>query len=257
MKKIVFPIVLMAIVASAIGQDATTQKKTEGKIIFEEVQKMEIKLEGEAAAFADALPKERRSKKELFFNSQASLYQNLKNDESAEDVAMQHGGAMVQIKMMEPDNKLFADLDKKIIVEKKEFMTRDFLIEGKIDPAGWKMTGEQKMILDYPCQKATQENEEGQTTTAWFSPAIPVSAGPAEFMGLPGLVLEVEMMDGDRTITAKKIVFTELEKDLVAKPKGGKKVTREEFDKIVEEKMKEMGAEHGEGSGTFIMRIER
>ena len=232
--------------------------RIQGKVIYEDVMKLEIKLEGAAAQFADQLPKERRSKKELLFNSDVSLFQNLKEDETAEEVAMEHGGAMVQMKMMEPDNQLFYDIKDSKTIEKREFMTRNFLIEGGIKQGEWKMTGDQKMILDYPCFKAEKEENDSTVTSAWFTPSIPVSTGPSKFIGLPGLVLQVEFEGGDRTITAQSVDLSAIDEDLLEKPKKGKKVTQEEFDTIVEEKMAEMGAEKGQGAGaTFMIRIEK
>lgn len=233
------------------------QDNQEGKVWYEEVMKLEIKLDGDAAQFAHALPKERKSQKELLFTPDASLYHNNKDAENAEDVAMQQGDMAVQIKMMEPDEKFFIDLKKNKSIEKKEFMTRNFLIENDIEASGWKLTGQQKSILDYPCQQAVKTDEEGKETIAWFTPAIPVSSGPSSFVGLPGLVLEVTLKDGDHTIKAKKVELVSVDQKDLVKPKKGKKVSQEEYDQIVEEKMKEMGAERGEGGGTFIMKIER
>ena len=62
---------------------------------------------------------------------------------------------------------------------------------------------------------------------------------------------------GKRKITAINIDLTPVDSKLLAKPKKGKKITREEFDKVVAEKMKEMGAEGGARQGTFIMHVER
>lgn len=230
---------------------------TQGKVIYEDVMKLEIKLDGAAAQFADQLPKERKSKKELLFSPKVTLYQKASESENAEDVAMSSGGAVFQMKMMEPENKLFYDIENGKTVEKKEFMTRVFLIEGEVKQGEWKITGDQKMILDIPCMQAVKENEEGEKTVAWFAPSIPVSSGPSNYLGLPGLVLEVDMKEGDHVITAQSIDFAELDKDLLIKPKKGKKVTQEEYDQIVKEKMEEMGAEHGEGGATMMIRIEK
>jgi GLPGLI family protein len=252
MKKIVLTLAGFLIVGGLFAQN-----KDEGKVIYREVQKLEIKLEGDAAQFANSLPKERKSYKELLFSPSASIYQKNSDGDAAQDVAMEHGGAMVQIKMTEPDNKFYVDISKQKTIEQKEFMTRIFLIEGTPDASGWKITGEQKTILEYPCQKAVRTNEAGEETFAWFTPAIAVSSGPSSYIGLPGLVLEVTSDNGDRTIQATSIDFTAIDKDVLVKPKKGKKVSQEEYDAIVEEKMKEMGAQQGEGGGTFIMKIER
>ena len=69
--------------------------------------------------------------------------------------------------------------------------------------------------------------------------------------------MQVELNDGDRVLTAQSVEFSQIDKDLITKPKKGKKVTREEYDDIVAKKMEEMGAENGEGGGTFIMHIEK
>ena len=56
-------------------------------------------------------------------------------------------------------------------------------------------------------------------------------------------------------IVAQDIDFKKIDKKLITKPKKGKKVTKEEFQKIVEEKMKEMGMENrGERSVIRVFR---
>lgn len=246
MKKLNFLIVTLLI--SLIG---FTQ---EGTITYQQVVKMEIKLEGDASAFADMLPKERKSLKSLLFTSESSLYQNTEKEED-ETLHMEQGGANVMIRMEEPENKVFTDLESGNKIEQREFMTRTFLIEGSAENK-WKLTGNQKKILDYPCQEAELDGAE-EKTLAWFTSVIPVSGGPGNYGGLPGMILAVDIKDGNNTITATSVELAKLEKGLIEKPKKGKKVSREEFETIVQEKMKEMGAEHGEGGGTFMIKIRQ
>ena len=84
---------------------------------------------------------------------------------------------------------------------------------------------------------------------AWFTPMIPVPSGPNQYNGLPGMILHMDFDDGIRQITAVDIVLKDLEKDLIVKPTKGKKVSEEEFDKIREEKIKEMEEEFGGRGG--------
>lgn len=254
MKRTVLSIFVVALSIGLFAQNGESSSK-EGKVVYEDVMKLDIQIEGIPAEFLDQMPKERRSKKELLFNENFSLYQNLEKEETAEDVAMSGGGAMIRMRMMEPDNKLFFDTEKSKTIEQREFMTRIFLIENEIKQGEWKMTGEQKIILDYPCMQAVKENDEGEKTIAWFCPSIPVSSGPSSFLGLPGLVLQVDQKDGDHTLTAISVDFMEIDKKLLVKPKKGKKVDQEKFDKIVEEKMKEMGAEGRSGGAFHVIRI--
>jgi GLPGLI family protein len=223
-----------------------------GTIIYEQVVQLEIKLEGESAQFANMLPKERKTQKVLYFNSSGSLYEN---KPVAEDQTMRtEAGGAVMIRMMEPDNKVFTDLSNNRQVEKREFMTREFLIETNLDLSAWKLTGNQKMILNYPSQEAVRETKEGKTS-AWFTPVIPVSAGPGVYNGLPGLVLAVNINDGKQLLTAISIDLNPVAEDVINKPDKGKKVTKEEFDKIVEEKMKEMGETSPGGGNRVMIRI--
>jgi GLPGLI family protein len=96
------------------------------------------------------------------------------------------------------------------------------------------------MILDYPCQEALLQDT-SQQVSVWFAPTIPWQLGPQEFNGLPGLILEVVFEDSDRVIRATEVSMKPIEEELVI-PKKGKEVTHEEFEKIRDEKMKEMGA---------------
>ncbi|EDM43575.1 hypothetical protein SCB49_08293 [unidentified eubacterium SCB49] len=74
--------------------------------------------------------------------------------------------------------------------------------------------------------------------TAWFTPQIPVQNGPAEYGGLPGLILELNI---DRqTILCSKIVLNPTDGVDIKKPSKGKKVSREEFNEIVKVKTEEM-----------------
>ncbi|MFK7781319.1 GLPGLI family protein [Psychroserpens sp.] len=79
--------------------------------------------------------------------------------------------------------------------------------------------------------------------TAWYTPQIPVSAGPAEYHGLPGLILEVQ---ADRTVMlCTKIVMNPQDKEEIKKPDTGEVVTRTEYNTIMKEKIEEMRQMYG------------
>ena len=79
---------------------------------------------------------------------------------------------------------------------------------------------------------------ETETITAWYSPQIPVSHGPAEYGGLPGLILE---LTNDRTVMlCTKVVMNPEKRIVISEPTKGEFVTKVEFENIVEVKVKEM-----------------
>jgi len=74
--------------------------------------------------------------------------------------------------------------------------------------------------------------------TAWFTPQIPIKNGPAEYAGLPGLILELNYYR--TTLLCSKIVMQPKKMEPIKAPTKGKKVTRKEYNEIVKEKTDQM-----------------
>lgn len=248
MKKMMVVIISLIFAAHAFGQQ---KDQISGIVTYNEVSKIQINIEGDASQFSQMLPKEIKTEKELLFNNEASVYRKKEAEAELEDMM---GGNEDGIKIMmgQSNDILYTDLTNNKTVEQKDFMSRKFLITGDNTKHPWKITGEQKTILNYPCMEAVME-EDSMIVKAWFASSIPVSAGPGAYYGLPGLVLEVDIDNGERTIKAESLNLKDLNKDDLLKPKKGKKVSSAEFDKIVTEKMKEQG---GEAGGDHVIMIE-
>ncbi|TXE17651.1 GLPGLI family protein [Psychroserpens burtonensis] len=83
--------------------------------------------------------------------------------------------------------------------------------------------------------------------TAWYTPQIPVSTGPGEYHGLPGLILEVT---ADKTVMlCTKIVMNPQEREAIDRPEKGDIVTREEYNQIMKDKIAEMREMYGGRGG--------
>ena len=227
------------------------QAQQSGTIVYEQTIKFDIQMEGDAAPFAGMMPKEQKINKELLFNETASIFRN-QVDAGENDVMSDGGGRMVTVKMAGNNDIIYNDLENKTRTEQKEFFTRQFLIEQEVKDFKWKMTGNQKEIAGYTCMEAETTNDENKIT-AWFTPQILVSTGPGIYFGLPGLILAVEENDGQNVIKATSIDLKSIPEKEMKKPSKGKKVTPEEFKKIVEEKMEEMGGSSGGKPGTIII----
>jgi GLPGLI family protein len=247
--KIILSLILIAGLGTISGQS--------GSIKFEEIRKIEIKLEGEMAARLKDFPKEQKTNRVLYFTKDETLYTLPENDGSEDVPDFNAGEGGVKIRMSSAENKVFANFKDNNLIEQREFMTRTFIIEAKIEPGEWKISGNQKMILDYQCMEATTTDTAGVVTQVWFAPTFPAKGGPARFCNLPGMVLEVNIGDGKQQYIARSVSMEAPTADLFKVPKDGKKVTQEEFDNIVAEKMKEMGAQGSGGAGTFIIKIKK
>jgi GLPGLI family protein len=259
MKSILCSLTIGIFSFTAFGQESSPEGPISGKITYEETVKLQIRIEGDAPLMADRLPKERKSEKVLTFTSNATLFEDGNNN--VEEEMVNHDGAEggMRIRMVGAgSNKTYTDLKNKVVIEQRDFMNRLFLVEKEIPETSWKITGNQKVILGYPCSEAVKVDSAGLKTVVWFSPSIKISGGPAGFYSLPGMILEVNVNGGSRILTAKSIENISAHDLKLEKPREGKKVTEEEFRKIVSDKMKEMGMEQGaEGGGDQIHIIIR
>lgn len=125
------------------------------------------------------------------------------------------------------------------LTETREFMGRTFLIAGPRPTYEWKLSSEQRGFLGYTVQKATAVHE-GSTIEAWFTPEIPVAAGPGPFGGLPGMILVVSVDEGRTVYAATDVALAGTGDGVIAPPERGDEVSREEYERIVAEKLEEL-----------------
>lgn len=253
---------LITIVAVAVSicsiSDAEAQS---GRILYDQVIKIEIDLPPEMEAMRDRIPKERTAKRMLLFDETQALMRDTPKDELAEDepseTRVQLGGAMMEIRTAGGRNGveriLHTALESGETREQREFMGRTFLIEGEQKSIPWRLTAEQGQYKGLLTHKAVATVDSTELI-AWFSPEIPVPVGPEEYGGLPGAILLLDIDNGKTTFTATEIEMdVELAESDFERPTSGRKVSQHEFDNIVEEKMKELGAQR-RGNGRVLLR---
>jgi len=222
--------------------------QSEGVIVFEEKIDIHKRLPPERQEYKDMMPQFRTQKYELHYNENASMYVSSK-EQDEQQMGSGGGHGHMRMRMSRPDRDVYKNLEENKLVDSREFMTKKFLIKGALDEASWKIADGQKQILDYLCLKAVYQDT-ADTYTAWFTPQITIGNGPAEYSGLPGMILQIVVNDEDRIITAVSVTEQTVDKEMLKEPKKGKEVTSEEFKAIVHEKMKESG--QSGSNGTFI-----
>ena len=192
----------------------------------------------------------------LDFTKLESMYEE-EQELDAPKVPSSNGGVMVMSFGGGGSDVLYKNISENRMANKKELLGKVFLIKDNLVAYDWKLTGETKNIGNYTCYKAVYEIEEEEiqinmidsevkeekvikkrTTVAWYTPDVPISNGPRDYGGLPGLILEVN--DGDLTIVCSEIVLNPKEVKEIKEPIKGKIVTRKKFGAITKEKTKEM-----------------
>ena len=223
-----------------------------GEIIYEEKMNLHKRIPEERAEMKKMIPEFRTEKMILLFNTEEAVYQkyNDPNEEADEDVDMSEKGRRFRFRNMRSNHILYQNYQNDERIEQREFMDKKFLITGEPHQYTWKLEGESKDVGDYTALKASY-SDSTRNIVAWFVPELAVPLGPGEYGQLPGLVLHVDINDGERIITAQTINIRDIEKDEIIMPTKGKEMTQEEFRKMTREKMKEMGG------GPGGMRVHR
>ncbi len=262
---------ILALPMVVIGQVANS-----GVVTYSEVIKMEWTppadmdpaMKAQIEEMRKKMPKSITNYKELTFNPEFAYYKiapkqvKLDEERAARANAEGHGGGGMRRMMFNTNSIHYWDIKKGKFVEKREFFEREFLIKDETPKLQWKIMGEAKPIAGYVCQKAVAMVDTMEVI-GWFCPTIPVSAGPNGYGQLPGLILELVTDKGRNTLRADSISLQAIKIADFEQPKGGKVVTKAEYDQMVKEKMEEMRAEwkarmsgSGGTGGPMIIRHE-
>lgn len=239
MKKVLF--ILLAL--SPIFMIA---QNTTGVIHYEEVMKLEIELPPEMQKYAALLPSEQKVSMSLTFNENESLYEKVEVVKEAEKDPFAGSGMEVQTVMIGGPGSavVYSNQTDKKILRAEEAFGKMFLIDMDWEDTEWKMLSEQKEILGYTCMKAEIVSD-STSLTAWFTPQIPLSFGPSEFNGLPGVILSMDYMQDETAISINATKVEMKDEVSIKKPSKGKKVSEDEFEKIVDARIKEMNMMNG------------
>ena len=219
-------------------------------------------------AFQEAMKSASEKQYTLSFNKSECLYEEQEKLEKPE--ASANGGFSVSVSFPGEGKKYINLKDKKSIAE-DEIFGKEFLIVEPLEKPDWKLLNETKKIGDYNCFKAEllikvtekqkeeykeflkkeetkpslfkMEEPKDKTIVAWYTPEIPVSFGPNNYWGLPGLILEIN--EEDSIILCSKVTLSNKEKSKIKVPITGEKVTQKKFDEIQKKKMASMKNDDG------------
>ncbi|MEH6535344.1 MAG: GLPGLI family protein [Psychroserpens sp.] len=257
-------IIRVVMVSFALVCANVSAQEFQGEATYKSKRKIDIKLDstqmatGMADQMMEMLKKQFEKTYILDFNKEESIYK----EEEALSAPNPQGMNMVMV-MSGGSDVLYKNIKGKRYTNQNESFSKLFLIKDDLEDIEWKLESETRNIGDYTCFKATTTREvevresgisfngdkdlsttdkepimQEITITAWYTPQIPVSVGPGNYHGLPGLILEVN--DGSETVICSKIVINPKKASKIVEPEKGKELTQDAYDKIMEKKMKEM-----------------
>ncbi len=228
----------LLLAASLLSAQFAMAQQKEGKITYEMKVDMYRRIPADNAQMRAMIPQFRTSVFELQYAENQSVY---KAKEEEQDITNDNGGNRVLIRIGgSPEDISYKDFRSQKLTDFRDFMGTQYLISGNANNLIWKLEDGTKNILGYNCKKATSKNSRGNEIVAWYTEEIQVPSGPDQFCGLPGMVLGVDVNKGESVLTATAIDKKVDIKD-IKEPTKGKKISYEEYAKIVREAMANNG----------------
>ena len=272
MKSLFFLCLISLCLGNTLAQDL------EGVAYYKTHRNVKSEIDSSSTVSADTqkqlavmLAKQFQKEFSLQFNNKESLYKEVPSlDKPAPAMS---GGFNIVVSGL--TDVLYKNTETQSFVRESEIMDKPFLIKDKLEKRDWVFEKETKNIGEYTCFKATfteevtekmfesgakepVEKKVTRTTTAWYTLQIPLGHGPADYWGLPGLVLEVN--DGNQSILCTKIILNPKDGIEIEIPSRGKVVTQREYEEIQEKKQAEMmerfhDSNRKKGDGEMIIKI--
>jgi len=121
---------------------------------------------------------------------------------------------------------------------------KTYLIHDSIVPPAWKILNDMKEVAGHICMNASwTDTLRKQNILLWFALDMPVSTGPDRFIGLPGVILEVDINNGALLMIADKIDLKPLTTELdVPQKVKGRKIDMAEYTRLLEKQIRERKA---------------
>ena len=253
--------ILTLLLFFGIGLQTAFAQGFTGRAYYKSTSKISISIDStkmapeQMAQIQASLKKQMEQNYVLSFNQTESTW---KKEESlgGGPATASAGGAVFMVATSGEGSMLYKNIADQSYAQEREVMGKEYLIQEKSEPFEWELSGETKKVGNYTVQKASftkivdskrfstgmTEMENVKDTlqvTVWFTPEIPVSHGPENYFGLPGLILEVQ--NQGRTLICEKIELNpSAEPVVIERPSKGKEISLEEFKKMEEEGMKQM-----------------
>jgi GLPGLI family protein len=126
-------------------------------------------------------------------------------------------------------------------VVQKSVFEETFLVKDSVRKIKWKITDETRDIAGYTCRRANGIMMDSIYVVAFYTTEIPLSGGPEQFSGLPGMILGAALPHENITWFATKVTDAGLPPNTVVPPKKGKVTDGKGLLKTMQTVMKDRG----------------
>ena len=149
--------------------------------------------------YGNAKWKEWTSKATLKFSENATLWEIIPDEEDEREWSSR-----------KKEYYKYRDLEANLMLNIENVLGKDYAIEDSISCINWKIRNDLKEIAGHICMNAYYyDTLREKEIVAWFALDMPLSIGPVDYCGLPGVILEVNENNGSIIYTATLIVAAE------------------------------------------------
>ncbi|HTE02378.1 MAG TPA: GLPGLI family protein [Mucilaginibacter sp.] len=143
--------------------------------------------------------------------------------------------------MVLQNNVVYTDPPASTSVVQKSVFEETFLVKDSLRKIKWKITDETRDIAGYTCRRANGIMMDSIYVVAFYTTEIPLSSGPEQFSGLPGMILGAALPHENLTWFATKVTDTGLPPNTIVPPKKGKPADSKGLLKTLQTVMKDRG----------------
>jgi len=168
----------------------------------------------------------------LIINDFESKYEIVKNDKLTKSINEKDldNNKSSNTTLNLPQEEIYKNQKDNLYIRKRDFFKEIYLISDKLEIYNWEIKNDKMKIGEFNCKKAILKTKEG-IVTAWFTDEIPISEGPSMYYGLPGMILKLDASDRNYDLVKIEKIDKKIE---IKKPKDGKVISKNEFQKLVD-----------------------
>jgi GLPGLI family protein len=134
--------------------------------------------------------------KQLVINNNKSIYSSFEETKEYTEKLPDEVDGDITTKKTRKSTKAatnyYKDIANNQLLIEKSVRVEKILIKENLNATQWQLTDNTKKINNLECKQAISKDTKGRAITAWYSEDIAINNGPAEYGGLPGLIVYLE-----------------------------------------------------------------
>lgn len=129
----------------------------------------------------------------------------------------------------EDNNIIYNNYDSVHTIAQRQVFEKLYRLEDTLMKIEWRITSDTRTIAGFDCRKAIGKMFDTLYVVAFYTDQIITPGGPANYTGLPGMILGIGFPRFGTTIFATKLELVEPTAKELAIPTKGKKIARAEL----------------------------